>query len=535
VHRQIRALVVAGGTREPVDDVRTLANSSTGRFGAMLAHALCDRGVDVHLLAARSLLRHREWLPAHAQTTAFDAFADLAERLHELTADPPDLVFMVAAISDYSPTPTPGKRPSTSEMFTIELTKNPKLLATLRERCGHHAVLVGFKLLSNVSRETLLAVAHRQRMDLELDLTVANDLRDLSAHQHPVVLVSDEEVRDVVGPREFTAGAVAERALELLDLPTPELPVLLMDTPPEADAWPVFRRLQRWVVLHRPVTSTARAWSPHGLEMALATGEVDGHTPLLVTHEGKLWLGLSDLDLAGWNAAWTAARKQLPRRGLPRPILHHGRLVAFMHTQDDVACLSLVPGEPPIQWTYAALRRQPHREWRVGHEDVALLQAAGFLLLGVHRDHSLMRGPWHRDDLVGAASVALFHGPTRRIMLGRRLTGAAQQRWAFPGGRVEAGETVHETALRELLEETGIDLPPNTSVLRAITQWAAPDTTRGAPAYAITCMLIPVLHAPTPTSTDELDAAWLPLDEAARRSDLTPGTRAVLLDLLHPR
>ncbi|MEM9620973.1 MAG: CoA pyrophosphatase [Pseudomonadota bacterium] len=31
--------------------------------------------------------------------------------------------------------------------------------------------------------------------------------------------------------------------------------------------------------------------------------------------------------------------------------------------------------------------------------------------------------------------------------------------WAFPGGRVDAGETLAETALRELHEEVGIDLP----------------------------------------------------------------------------
>src|SRR6201994_2454066 len=47
-----RVLVPAGGTREPVDSVRFLGNSSSGRMGVALAEAAAARGADVTLIAA---------------------------------------------------------------------------------------------------------------------------------------------------------------------------------------------------------------------------------------------------------------------------------------------------------------------------------------------------------------------------------------------------------------------------------------------------------------------------------------------------
>ena len=51
--RPLRAVITAGGTEEPVDDVRVLTNFSTGRFGAAIARALeqassCARTVAHH-------------------------------------------------------------------------------------------------------------------------------------------------------------------------------------------------------------------------------------------------------------------------------------------------------------------------------------------------------------------------------------------------------------------------------------------------------------------------------------------------------
>ena len=57
----MRAVITAGGTREPIDDVRVVTNLSTGRFGAHIANALVARGVDVTLLASHALMLQPGW------------------------------------------------------------------------------------------------------------------------------------------------------------------------------------------------------------------------------------------------------------------------------------------------------------------------------------------------------------------------------------------------------------------------------------------------------------------------------------------
>ena len=56
--------------------------------------------------------------------------------------------------------------------------------------------------------------------------------------------------------------------------------------------------------------------------------------------------------------------------------------------------------------------------------------------------------------LVGVGVVAVKDG---RVLLIRRAKPPRAGRWSLPGGRQRLGETVRETARRELREETGVE------------------------------------------------------------------------------
>ncbi len=56
---------------------------------------------------------------------------------------------------------------------------------------------------------------------------------------------------------------------------------------------------------------------------------------------------------------------------------------------------------------------------------------------------------------VVAASVAVFRDG--KVLLARRAKAPARGLWSLPGGRVEPGETLAACALRELMEEVGVE------------------------------------------------------------------------------
>lgn len=82
---------------------------------------------------------------------------------------------------------------------------------------------------------------------------------------------------------------------------------------------------------------------------------------------------------------------------------------------------------------------------------------------------------------VPAVSVALVIA--RRVLLVKRGREPARGIWAFPGGKVEPGETLEQAARRELLEETALaadQLEPH----RLVAIPSQPDI--GTPAFSLT-------------------------------------------------
>src|SRR5579859_6720427 len=64
--------------------------------------------------------------------------------------------------------------------------------------------------------------------------------------------------------------------------------------------------------------------------------------------------------------------------------------------------------------------------------------------------------------------AVIFDESHERILLTRRSDNG---RWCLPGGRTEPGECVEETCLREILEETGL----NIQITKLVGVYSSPD------------------------------------------------------------
>ncbi len=63
-----------------------------------------------------------------------------------------------------------------------------------------------------------------------------------------------------------------------------------------------------------------------------------------------------------------------------------------------------------------------------------------------------------RRPVVGVGGVVVRAGPEPRVVLIRRKHPPSAGQWTLPGGRVEAGERLTDAVMREIREETGLNV-----------------------------------------------------------------------------
>jgi phosphopantothenoylcysteine decarboxylase / phosphopantothenate---cysteine ligase len=134
-------VISAGGTREPLDPVRYLGNSSSGKQGYALATVAAARGARVTLVAANVELPD----PANAEVVRVVTTADLRDAVHKAAQDA-DVVVMAAAVADFRPEVSAGHKIKKSGVAPepITLAENPDVLAELVAARRPGQLLVGF-------------------------------------------------------------------------------------------------------------------------------------------------------------------------------------------------------------------------------------------------------------------------------------------------------------------------------------------------------------------------------------------------------
>jgi phosphopantothenoylcysteine decarboxylase/phosphopantothenate--cysteine ligase len=159
-------VVSAGGTREAIDPVRFIGNHSTGLMGFAIAEAARDRGARVTLVTAPVALA----TPYGVERVDVTDVASMLAALESATASS-DAIVMSAAPADFRPATASGqkiKKQDGAETLTLELVKNPDIIATLPAG----GIRIGFAAETN----DLAAYAKAKLVAKRLDFIVANDV-----------------------------------------------------------------------------------------------------------------------------------------------------------------------------------------------------------------------------------------------------------------------------------------------------------------------------------------------------------------------
>jgi phosphopantothenoylcysteine synthetase/decarboxylase len=240
-------LVTSGGTKVPVDRVRHLGNMSNGTFGAKIARAL--------LYEFAGELDNLTYFHTKRSETPFGMKIDFAEpnfsmqkalaemgRLHDmheqfrdryfqssfktfeeydkgmtrmLESCRWDVILLACAASDYLVANYVDGKIRSKDALKIELTPAPKIISRVRA-AQPNAVIVGFKLLVDSEDAALVKAAQESAQKNGCDFVVSNDLRDIEADEHRLLIVDKdglfEEFKTDHGNPEHLAQMVAALA-----------------------------------------------------------------------------------------------------------------------------------------------------------------------------------------------------------------------------------------------------------------------------------------------------------------------------------
>lgn len=163
-------LITAGPTREAIDPVRYISNHSSGKMGFALANAAAQLGAKVTLVSGPVSLN----TPAGVERINVSS----AQEMHDAVmahAPSHDAFISCAAVADYRPENVASqklKKTENNDQMTINMVKNPDIVATVANMTEQRPFTVGFAAETN----DVETYARGKLVKKNLDMICANDV-----------------------------------------------------------------------------------------------------------------------------------------------------------------------------------------------------------------------------------------------------------------------------------------------------------------------------------------------------------------------
>lgn len=224
----MKVLVTAGGTSEPIDNVRSISNISTGKLGSLISETFSSsESVEeiIHISGKSAILPQSE----KVKIFYVDDVSSLEKKLMEVfNQHHIDIIVHSMAVSDYRVKRVTsitnlmeqgaflkandcdnraamlsmineskpvigasGKIKSDIDDMLLLMERTPKIIS-LFKRASSHSILVGFKLMDGVQKKILMDAAYDLLQINKCDFVLANDLREIEEEYHAGYLIDSK-------------------------------------------------------------------------------------------------------------------------------------------------------------------------------------------------------------------------------------------------------------------------------------------------------------------------------------------------------
>ena len=209
----MKILITSGGTTEKIDSVRGITNHATGSLGKYITEIFLENGHEVTLVTTKGAVKTQK--QPNLTTYIVSNVDSLVETLEPLVKAH-DVFIHSMAVSDYTPVymtdldevenaehisdlltqqNTESKISSKADYQVLFLKKTPKVISLVKT-WNPDIMLIGFKLLANVSKDELFTVARTSLKKNKAHYIVANDLNEINGTKHHAYLLSENDVTE---------------------------------------------------------------------------------------------------------------------------------------------------------------------------------------------------------------------------------------------------------------------------------------------------------------------------------------------------
>ncbi len=180
-----KIVITAGGTKEAIDPVRFISNSSSGKMGLALADCAYELGADVTLISTFKTIK------PYKVVIAPDTETMLSETKQAFIKNNANVLIMAAAVSDYrvkNYSKNKISKEKAGQTYNLELVQNPDILKTMCEQKSKSQTAIGFCL----SSENVLESAKEKIKSKGCDLIIANEAKTALGSDENEVWIIDK-------------------------------------------------------------------------------------------------------------------------------------------------------------------------------------------------------------------------------------------------------------------------------------------------------------------------------------------------------